>query len=72
MLETNTVEDRGKLILIGDFNIHMDSMNHPDTIIFNDCLDSLNLINLVDFPMHGAHFGPDHMWYTIQYCIISK
>ena len=54
MLETNIVKDRGELILIGDFNIHMDSMNHPDTIIFSDCLDSLNLTNLVDFPMHKA------------------
>ena len=36
------------------FNIHIDSMNHPDTLIFNDCLDSLNLTNLVDFPMHKA------------------
>ena len=34
MLETNIV--RGQLVLIGDFNICMDSMNHPDTIIFND------------------------------------
>ena len=54
MLGTNIVKDRGELILIGDFNIHMDSMNHLDTIIFNDCLDTLNLTNLVDFPMHKA------------------
>ena len=54
MIERNVVEDRGELILIGDYNIHMNSMNHPDTIIFSDCLDSLYLTNLVDFPMHKA------------------
>ena len=54
MLETNIVKDRGELILIGNFNIHMDSMNHQDTIIFNDCLDSLDMTNLVDFPKHKA------------------
>ena len=54
MLETNIVKDRGELISIGDFNIHMDSMKHPDTIIYNNCLDSLNLTNLVDFPIHKA------------------
>ena len=52
MLATNIVEDRRELILISVFNIHMDSMSIPDTIIFNDWLDSLNLTNLVYFPMH--------------------
>ena len=32
----------------------MDSMNHPDIILLNNFLDSLNLTNLVHFPMHKA------------------
>ena len=35
-IETNILGDHGHLIMLGDFNIHMDNPEHPDTVIFND------------------------------------
>ena len=34
-----------KILLMGDFNIHMNRPDNPNTIIFNDLLNSLNLRN---------------------------
>ena len=39
----------GKLVLLGDFNIHMDVVDDIDMITFNDFLDSFNLENLGSF-----------------------
>ena len=52
IMEGNILNDCGELVLIGDFNIHIDSPEALDTILFNDFLDSLNLKNLVDFSTH--------------------
>ena len=51
-MENNVLEDRGHIIMLGDFNIHMDKPEHPDTVIFNDFLESFDLINFTTFPMH--------------------
>ena len=48
------VNIRGEMIMIGDFNIHMDIIDDPNTITFNDFLDSFNLHNHVNFPMHKS------------------
>ena len=37
---------------MGDFSIHMDRPDNPNTIIFNDFLDSLNLRNNTSFQTH--------------------
>ena len=55
VLENNIVSDRGETILIGDFNIHVDDPEDLDTITFNDFLDSLDLINLVNFGTHTCN-----------------
>ena len=52
IIEGNILNDHGELVLIGDFNIHIDSPEALDTILFNNFLDSLNLKNLVDFSTH--------------------
>ena len=44
-LEQNILADRGDLILISNFNVHMDNPMDSDTILFNDFLDSFNLVN---------------------------
>ena len=49
----------GELVLIGDFNVHIDSPEAPDTILFSDFLDSLNLKNLVDFSTHLSNHSID-------------
>ena len=42
-LEQNILAGWGDLILIGDFNVHMDNPRDSDTVLFNDFLDSLTL-----------------------------
>ena len=52
ILENSIKTLRNKILLIGDFNIHMDRPNNPNTIIFKDLLDSLNLRNNISFQTH--------------------
>ena len=54
LIELYTTKDRGKLLLIGDFNIHLDKHTHSDTILFNDTLESLDLQNMVISPTHRS------------------
>ena len=54
ILESNINTDRGKLLMLGDFNIHIDEENNPDTITFNDFLESFGLINYTTFFTHTA------------------
>ena len=51
-MENNVLEDHGHIIMLGDFNIHMDKPEHRDTVIFNDFLESFDLINFTTFPTH--------------------
>ena len=46
--------DLGKLLLIGDFNIHIDEPIEPHTITFLDFLNSFNLTSHVQWPMHRS------------------
>ena len=52
IMERRIMDDLGKLLLIGDFNIHIDEATEPDTITFLDFLDSFNLTNHVQWLMH--------------------
>ena len=54
LIELNITENRGKLLLVGDFNIHLDQPAHSDTILFNDTLESLDLQNMVKSPTHRS------------------
>ena len=42
LIKNNILEDYGHLIMLGDFNIHMDKPEHSDTATFNDFLESFN------------------------------
>ena len=59
ILKKNILVDRGALMLIGDFNIHIDNPSHADTNIFNDFLYSLSLQSHVNFPTHIAQHTLD-------------
>ena len=59
VLERNILDMTGKLVLLGDFNIHMDVVDDSDTITFNEFLDSFNLENLVHFPTHKCRHTLD-------------
>ena len=51
-MENDVLEDCGHIIMLGDFNIHVDKPKHPDTVIFNDFLESFDPINFTTFPTH--------------------
>ena len=58
----STINSGGKkTIFTGDFNIHVDQVDTPETITFNDVLDSLNLKNYVGFPTHTQQHTLDLM-----------
>ena len=51
LVELNITKNRGKLLIVDDFNIHLDQPAHSDTILFfNDTLESLDLQNMVMSP----------------------
>ena len=54
LFEKYFLTDTQNTVLLGDLNIHMDDLQHPDTIMFNDFLDSFNLKNHVSFPTHTS------------------
>ena len=59
LLSDNIVQDRSKLLLVGDFNIHVDDHNNPDTITFNDFMESIGIRNHINFTMHTSHHTLD-------------
>ena len=71
-LEQNILADQGDLILIGDFNVHMDNPTDSDTILFNDFLDSFNLVNKIDFEMHQNHHTLDVIITSYDYDSITN
>ena len=44
-LEWYITDNTKQLVMIGDFNINMDSRDNSDTIVFNDFLESFGLEN---------------------------
>ena len=54
IMERRITDDLGKLLMIGDFNIHIDEATEPDTITFLDFLNRFNLTNHVQWPMHRS------------------
>jgi hypothetical protein len=43
----------GRLLVVGDFNFHLDVSTNRDAILFLDLLDSNNLIQHVETPTHN-------------------
>ena len=56
-IELNITKNRGKLLLVGDFNINLDEPAQSDTILFNDTLKSVKVQNMKCNKMCG--------WYII-------
>ena len=54
LLEENITNNKGDIILRGDFNIHIDDMKSSETLTFFDTLDSLDLRNHVNLPTHKS------------------
>ena len=59
ILEEGITSTKSKIMIIGDFNIHMENIAKPNTITFSDFLDSFNLQNHVNFSTHIANHHLD-------------
>ena len=54
IMERRITDDLGKLLLIGNFSVHMNEPSEPDTITFLDFLDIFNLTSHVHWPIHRS------------------
>ena len=50
-LESN-INVTGKLVIVGDLNIHISDELDSDTITFSDFLEAFGLVNMITFPVH--------------------
>ena len=53
------INSTGKLLLTGDFNIHVNDLESPDTNTFLAILDSFGLHNHISFPTHHLNNSLD-------------
>ena len=49
LLKSNISTLKGDSILLGDFNFHLDDLIHLNASIFMDFLDSIGLVNCINF-----------------------
>ena len=68
ILENNITGNKGHLLLLGDFNIHLNKQDAPDTIFFQDFLDSFGLINHVKQPTHTSSHILDLVISQPEFC----
>ena len=59
---------KGHLLLLGDFNIHLDKQDVTDTIFFQDFLDLFRLINHIKQPMHTSSHILDLVISQPEFC----
>ena len=71
LIETS-INESGKLLILGDLNIPMNNPDSPDTNIFQDVLDSLGLHNHITFPTHKLHNSLDLIITEHQESFIKK
>ena len=50
--QERNVTSPGRMIIVGDINIPTNKEQHPDTVLFEETLDGLNLRNQIDFATH--------------------
>ena len=50
--ESHALNLTDKMLLVGDFNVHVDNPDNPGTILLNNLLASYNLANRINFPTH--------------------
>ena len=72
ILENNITGNKGHLLLLGDFNIHLDKQDTPDTIFFQDFLDSFGLINYVKESTHTSNHILDLVISQPEFCQIVR
>ena len=62
----SVILSKEQLLILGDFNIHVDALNNPDSLRFGDLLDSLGLEQHVTEPTQPKDdlCFPDHLHNT--------
>ena len=68
ILENNIIGNKGHLLLLGYFNIHLDKQEALDTMIFHDFLDSFGLINHVKQSTHTSSHILDLVISQPEFC----
>ena len=68
ILENNITGNKGYLLLLGDFNIHLDKQDAPDNIFFKDFLDSFGLTNHVKQPINTSSHILDLVITQSEFC----
>ena len=71
LIETS-INENGKLLILGNLNIPMNNPDSPDTNIFQDVLDSLGLHSHITFPTHRQHNTLDLIITEHQESFIKK
>ena len=72
ILENNITKNKGQLLLLGDFNIHLDKQDFLHTIIFQDFMDSFGLMSHVNQPTHASNHMLDLVLSQEEFSQIGK
>ena len=59
---THMLADNNNLLLLGDFNIHVNEENNDDTNKFRDTMEALGMMQHVKFSKHKANHIVDHIY----------
>ena len=68
ILENNITGNKGHLLLLGDFNIHLDKQDAPDTIFFEDFLYTFGLTYHAKQPTHTSSYIIDLVISQPEFC----
>ena len=54
--------NHNNLVLLGDFNIPIEDLNKPDSLVFIDTMEALGLAQHIDKPTHQLGNTLDHIY----------
>ena len=60
--DIDILADNNNLLLLGDFNIHIDEENDEDANNFRDTMEALGMIQHIRFSTHKANHITDHIY----------
>ena len=59
---TDILASNNSLLLLGNFNIHIDEENNDDAANFRDTMETLDMTQLIKFSTHKANHIIDHIY----------
>ena len=60
------------ILMLGDFNLHLDNPDDPDATLFTDVLDTMGLIPYVNFPTQVAGHTLDQVYTVVNSRITDR